>query len=202
MRLARTIPALLLSSLWALPLPAADFFGPVPYLSSADTPPGFASGEACIEDFEDGVADARLSFPQPGSIIGPGGLTDSVDADDGLIDGSGSNGRSFFRFPPAEVAFAEPFPTFAGLVWTDGGTATDVSFEAFGADGESLGLIGPFTVGDASNLGETAEDRFFGVREPGGISRLLITHTSGGIELDHIQFSGRCPLFRDGFETP
>src|SRR5690606_36608773 len=111
-------------------------------------------------------------------------------------------GRSFFRFPPAEVAFAEPFPTFDGLVWTDGGTATDVSFEAFGADGASLGLIGPFSLGDASNVGSTAEDRFFGVREPGRISRRLITHTSGGIELDHIQFSGRCPLFRDGFEAP
>lgn len=192
------MPSVLL--LWSTAAAGATFFGPVPYRAASDTPAGFATGPSCIEDFEDGEADPRLLFPLPGSIIGPGGLTDSVDADDGVIDGSGTFGHSFFRSPPAEIAFAEPLPTFAGLVWTDGGAGTAVSFEAFGADGASLGVIGPFTLGDASNTGDTAEDRFFGVREAAGISALRITHSSGGLELDHIQFSGTCPLFGDGFE--
>lgn len=73
MRRAPTLSFLLL--LAAVPATGADFFGPTPYLSRADTPPDFATGEACIEDFEDGIADARLSFPQPGSSI----LASAVD---------------------------------------------------------------------------------------------------------------------------
>jgi hypothetical protein len=56
-------------------------------------------------------------------------------------------------------------PTSAGLVWTDGGCGTSVTFGAFGLDDQALGSIGPFTVGDNSNGGDTDEDRFFGVRD-------------------------------------
>lgn len=174
----------------ATPVGAAEFFGPTPYLSAADTPTGFTDGATFVEDFEDGVADPRLSFPLGGSVIGPGGIVDSVDADDGTLDGSGTAGRSFFKFPPFEVAFSAPFPTSAGVLWTDGGTPTDGAvFEAFGPDGELLGTIGPFTLGDGNNNGGTSEDRFFGARDAGGISRLRLTHASGGIEVDHIQFT-------------
>src|SRR6185436_5684858 len=78
----------------------------------------------------------------------------------------------------------------AGVVWTDGeGT---ISFEAFDNNGASLGTIGPFSeagvVPDASFVGGTAEDRFFGATNTAGISRLFISNTSGGIEVDHLQF--------------
>lgn len=179
---------------------AVEFFGPVPYLSAADTPVGFADGPTVIEDFEDGLADPNLSFPLGGQILGPTGITDSVDADDGVIDGSGTGGHSLFWSPPLEVAFAQPFPTSAGLVWTDGGTPTGgVVFEAFGPEGESLGSIGPFTLGDASNIGGTAEDRFFGVRDEAGIARIRITHDRGGLEIDHIHFNVDT-IFSDSFE--
>lgn len=182
----------------AQPASALEFFGPTPYLSVADTPIGFASGAMDVEDCEDGVIDPRLSTTA--SIIPPGGITDSVDADDGSIDGSGLGGHSLFGFPPFEVQFLPPLPVSAGLVWTDGGTATEVTFEAFGADGLSLGSIGPFTTGDDNNNGGTAEDRFFGVRDEGGILRLRVTHTSGGIEIDHIQFNAGDHIFDDGFD--
>lgn len=162
------------------------FFGPTPYLSAADRPAGFAAGAVLVEDFEDGAIDPALTIN--GSVIGPGGLTDSVDADDGVIDGSGTNGRSAFSGGSADVRFSAPFPTSAGMVWTDGGTPTDVTFEAFGPTGVSLGTHGPFTLGDSSNLGGTAEDRFFGAQDAAGISRIVITHTSGGYEIDHISW--------------
>ena len=189
-----------LGAICALPAQALEFYGPTPYLSVADTPPGFASGAMDIEDCEDGVVDPRLFTSA--SIIAPGGITDSVDADDGAIDGSGIGGHSLFGFPPFEVEFLPPLPISAGLVWTDGGTPTEVTFEAFGPDGLSLGSIGPFTIGDGNNSGGTDEDRFFGVHDEGGILRLRVSHTSGGIEIDHIQFDAGDAIFADGFELP
>lgn len=180
---------------------AAEYFGPTPYLSAADTPAAFGPGTMRIEDCEDGAIDPRLTFVDTVTLIGPGGNTDSVDADDGVIDGSGSNGRSLFRGTPSiTVVFSAPLPTAAGLVWTDGGSSASVRFEALGADGGSLGVHGPFTLGDGGNMGGTAEDRFFGARDAGGISRLRIWHTTGGIEIDHIQFSLPDALFDDGFD--
>jgi len=166
---------------------AVFFFSDTPYLSVADRPAGFGNGPVLLEDFEDGLIDPRLTVSA--GVVGPGGPTDSVDADDGTIDGSGSNGHSAFSFSPVEVSFAAPFPTAVSLVWTDGGTNTNVTFEAFGPTNVSLGTIGPVLVGDASILGTTAEDRFFGVNDPAGISRVLISHTSGGYEIDHIAWS-------------
>ncbi|MEP6656634.1 MAG: IPTL-CTERM sorting domain-containing protein [Betaproteobacteria bacterium] len=43
-------------------------------------------------------------------------------------------------------------------------------------------------IADASITGTTAEDRFFGVTNPGGISAIQISNTSGGIEVDHLQY--------------
>lgn len=174
----------------------ATFFGPTPYLQQSDTPAGFSALPVVLEDAEDSVLDPDLSTAA--TIIGPGGLTDSVDIDDGVIDGSGTNGRSLFSGSPVRVTFISR-PISAGLVWTDGGGGANVSFEAFDAAGVSLGTHGPFVIGDNSNFGATDEDRFFGVRYAQGISAILITHTSGGYEIDHIQWTND-RLFQDGFE--
>ncbi len=48
--------------------------------------------------------------------------------------------------------------------------------------------IGPVAIADGSISGETAEDRFFGVTNPGGISSIRISNTAGGIEVDHLQY--------------
>jgi hypothetical protein len=180
-------PAVLLA-LATLPARAAEFFGPLPYLSQADTPAGFASGPMALEDFEDGQMDPRLSSVGAATLIGPGGNTDSVDADDGTIDGSGTQGRSLFG-SNLRIAFASPFPRSVGMVWTDGAQDRLV-FEAFGPDGLSLGSVDVPLIGDLSIVGTTAEDRFFGVRDPGGIAsiRFVSQSTNTLMEIDHVQF--------------
>jgi hypothetical protein len=174
---------------------AQTFLNPTPYLSKADSP---FVGLGCfyLESFEDAVMNTPgLSADQGGVtsvIFGPSGH-DSVDADDGAIDGSGSLGDSFFNpigsngvkfsFDPGALG---TLPTRAGLVWTDGGGMA--TFEAFDAGGALLGSIGPVAIGDAGSSGETAEDRFFGVVFSGGISAIRISNTSGGLEVDHVQY--------------
>ncbi len=183
----RGILALLFTALFgSASAQEAEFFGPAPYLSAADTPSGFADEPTVIENFEDGVADPRVSVV--GSIIGPGGLTDSVDADDGVIDGSGTQGHSLFG-GSSSVSFEEPFPISAGIVWTDAGPGATITFEAFGPDDVSLGTIVATGIADDSNVGTTAEDRFFGVKDAGGIRRISLSQSSGGIETDHVQFT-------------
>ena len=173
------------------------FLGPTPYLSRADSPflADINAGLVHLDDFECGFLNVPGVTPSDGSVIPPGfeGFIDSVDADDGAIDGSGLGGHSLFTGNGATgITFTfnqttlGAFPTQVGIVWTDGGgTAT---FEAFDAMGASLGTIGPVAIGDASNSGETAEDRFFGVTFAGGISAIKISNTGGGLEVDHLQY--------------
>lgn len=166
------------------------FFGPTPYLSSADIPAGFyAVGPAVLENFEDAVKDSSL-VTSAGAILAPSSETDSVDGDDGAIDGSGAAGRSWFFFDGGvgvTITFnVGTLPTAAGVVWTDGlGTTT---FEAFGPGMVSLGTIGPVMIADGFLSATTAEDRFFGVQDASGILAIKLTNSIGGIELDHIQY--------------
>jgi len=169
------------------------FFGPTPYLSSADIPANFyGSGSTpVIEDFEDGTLDIGITASY-GYVNTTGALLDypdSVDADDGSIDGSGSTGYSwFYGGGSTGVTFTFSSPvTAAGMVWTDGwGTTT---FEAFGAGMISLGTIGPVAIADGSQDGGTAEDRFFGVQDLDGLLAIKLSNTSSsGIEIDHLQF--------------
>lgn len=166
---------------------AAEMFGPTPYLSSADTPEGFASGATVIEDFEDAAIAPDL-ITSGVTLTAPGSITDSVDADDGSIDNDGRGGHSLFG-ASIRIGFAPPLPTSAGMVWTDG-SPSDVTFEAFGADGESLGTAGPVMLGDGSISGTTGEDRFFGVREATGISAIRLS-SNAVMEIDHVQINAR-----------
>jgi len=180
--------------------------GPSPYLSFADSP--FAAGGYdyfYLEDFEDGL------FNQPGATVntgwvvaGPSVNTDSVDADDGSINGSGAGGHSFYSggtqtnltitFDAA--ALGGHLPTHAGVVFTDVGVVLsgvvgygNVLLTARGAGGEPLGASLGVNLGDGAGGAATAEDRFFGVVNPGGISSISLTLTnSRDWEVDHIQF--------------
>lgn len=172
----------------ALAAPATFFFNDSAYRSAADIPAGFyASGApAVLENFEDGLLDASLTANR-GSAIGSGGNTDSVDGDDGLIDGSGNGGRSWFGASPITFTFAGPgpLPTAFALVWTDG--SGTVTFSAIAADGTSLGDFQQ-TLGDGSIRGTTAEDRFLGVQFAGGIRSITLSAGGSLVELDHVQF--------------
>ena len=148
-----------------------------------------------LEDFEDDAFEPGWSVAGVQTRSGPGPTTDSVDEDDGAIDGSGTAGGSHAEADDFTIEFDAnalgALPTQVGLVWTDGGTSVTATLEVFGAAGNSLGSIGSLGVGDASDAGETAEDRFFGWVEPTGISAVRVSQSGGGpIEIDHLQYGG------------
>lgn len=189
-RLAPLAPLFGLLGLTALPS-AQTFLGPTPYLSRADSP-----FQDCVlfENFEDHLFNLLGTTANRGTVtsnFGPS-LHDSVDADDGILEGSGLAGDSYFSQTP-DITFTfdknilTTYPTRVGVVWTDGAGTT--SFQAFDENGVLLGGIGPVSIANGSSNGETDEDHFFGVEYDGGISAIRIWNTSGGIEIDHLQFA-------------
>jgi len=176
---------------------AATFFEPSPYLSAADIPAGFYEGNvpAFLDDLEDGQLNGSLTA-SPGSVIGTaqyGTLVDSVDADDGAIDGvgwTGGRGHSWFGNDVTITFNGAVLPTAFGVVWTDG--SGDVTFSAKDGDGNVLGTIVRGGFPDGSISGTTAEDRFFGVQSAGGIKSIFVSE-GGAIELDHFQY-GAMPV--------
>ncbi len=177
-------------------LGGGTFSGPTPYLSTANSPflADINAGMVYLETFECGKLTVPGVTIDGGTIIPPGfeGFIDSVDADDGVIDGSGLGGHSLFGSGTPGITFTfsaatlGALPTRVGIVWTDGSGTT--SFEVFDAMGGSLGTIGPVSIADGSFGGTTAEDNFFGVTFAGGISSIRISNTAGGIEVDHLQY--------------
>ena len=119
---------------------APVLFGPSSYLSEADIPAGFYQSGAptFLDDFEDGPGIGGSLSASAGSVIGPGAFTgarDSVDFDDGAIDGSGVTGSSWFSGSGSTgvqyTYTSSDLPTAFGLVWTDG--AGSITFSAFDA---------------------------------------------------------------------
>lgn len=170
----------------------------IPYLSTADIPLGFYEGGAWsyLENFETGSLGGSLSM-SAGSVIGPGqfdGLRDSVDADDNAADGACGPQSSkchdwFYGSGPTGITITftgAVLPTAFGLVWTDGGDT--VTFSAKDGNDTSLGAIVHSGFADASSGGTTGEDRFFGATFAGGIKSIFIKNSSGGIEIDHVQY--------------
>lgn len=168
------------------------------YATASDSPfagTDFSGGYFYLEDFEDGLQNTPGVTANNGGvtsvIFGPGSH-DSVDTDDGAFDGNGLAGDSWFYSSGStgvtwtfDESILGVLPTHAGLVWTDG--SGEITFEAFDAMGSSLGVV----VGNHATpgfLGQTDEDRFYGVIEMGGISRIKLSNASGGIELDHLQY--------------
>lgn len=155
-----------------------------------------------LEDFEDNDAtNTGLTFSDgrillPNSVSGLDDyVTDSVDGDDGSIDGNGNAGHSwFYAGTSVTITFDDPV-TAAALVWTDGDMAsTNVIFEAFDDEMNLLLTIDAGDLADDFYTGETAEDRFLGLQSLDGIAKLTISNTGGGsgIEIDHIQYQN-CP---------
>lgn len=187
------------------------YLGPSAYVSKADSPfdeRNFAYFH--LEDFED------LELNAPGATRSAGTIgeearayRDSVDGDDGTIDGLGTEGESLFAGSSSlwdwlpwsdrrsasitftfDVDVLGALPSHVGIVWTDAETpkTTSVFLEAFGPTGISLGTFGPHAVGDNSTQGTTPEDRFLGVIDLNGISALRIFQDSEQIEVDHLQY--------------
>jgi len=198
------LPFSLLLLCAALPSVNAGLIGPTPYLSFANSPFNPASfGYFYLEDFEDNL----LNVPGVTASAGntslnsgfSGSIVDSVDKDDGVIDGvcikAGATCESWFSGNGAagvmwtfNAGMLGSLPTAAGIVWTDGGGFSTVTFQAYDQNNVLLGTL--HTTADGSNNGETPEDRFFGLTNAGGISKIFLFNDSGGIEMNHIQYGG------------
>ncbi|MDX2198833.1 MAG: hypothetical protein SF069_07660 [Phycisphaerae bacterium] len=183
---------------------AGTLLGPSPYLQASDSPFAALTFDTfSLENFEDGAFNVANASISGGTATPAGGaFTDSVDGDDGLIDGSGVNGRSWYSnnsISTIEIAFTPllgQYPTHAGVVWTDVGNVLsgstgfgDVIFEAFAPGGGSLGSTLLAGAGDGVATGDAAEDRFFGAINIAGIERIVLSMpNSVDWELDHVQF--------------
>jgi uncharacterized protein (TIGR03382 family) len=172
------------------------YLGPSQYLAAADSP--FYERAGYFEDFEDGELNTLGVTFNAGRVVGPGFNVDSVDGDDGFIDGNGNDGHSWFVVGSAglltvtfDAELLEGLPTWAGIVWTDG--RNEVMFEAFDANGESLGVVSSAT-SDGDSFGGTAEDRFFGLDWEAGISGFNLWNTAElPMEVDHLWYGTEIP---------
>ena len=183
----------------------ANALGPTPYQSSLDSP--FATTDFdwfYIEDFEEHqLVSPGVNADHGGiaSVLFPGEPVgyDSVDADDGVVDGSGAGGDSWYSGVGAtgvtwtfEESVLGHLPTHAGIVWTDGAWGFTVHFEAWDAGGNLIADISGVHA-DHDNLSATAEDRFYGVINPGGIAMIRLSQPNTMIEMDHLQY-GYAPV--------
>jgi len=183
---------------------AGPLLNPSPYRQFADSPfacPQFAT-YFHLATFEGdgglppGTSGPGSKYPGTGSSSS---ITDSVDGDDGYPDGAPPDSGSSHPCPGCQSWFGGPMdfvfdeaalgalPTHAGMVWTDDGNDATVTFTAYGADGGVVATQAVPGIGAAGISGETSEDRFFGVVWPAGIKRVTLSHTGGGIEIDHLQ---------------
>lgn len=183
------------------------FYGPTGYSSTADSPFNSSSyAYFFLETFEDGLNTPGVTA-SGGLTIGWDRFVDSVDADDGILDGmGGASGHSWYSNGAHDVTFTfNPLalgglPTDVGIVWTDIGYNAPTSYwgpvtlEAFGFDGTSLGLLGLFLFGDGFDTGQTGEDRFFGVSDARGISAIRVGTNNGDWEVDHLQYGAQSPI--------
>lgn len=167
-----------------------------------------------LEDFEDGTLNTPgVTLAEGVSTIPPTSTySDSVDGDDGVIDGIATNVLSLFsNLTNSSFTFffsktvLGTLPTHAGIVWTDIGTnfggepfssdlVDNVFFEAFGPTGASLGVLGPYSLGDTSTSQTTGEDRFIGVIDTNGISAIKLSMPGkNNWEADHLQYGSVIP---------
>ena len=174
-----------------------QLLGPSAYRQKAQSP--FAGEFGLVfETFEDGVLDLEGTSIDRGRVLDPSPTTDSVDIDDGPVDGSGSGGHSYvygigsigltITFDPDLIGGP---PTRVGVVWTDGDGP--ITFEAFDTGGVSLGVITGHHADDVYT-GTTPEDRFYGVVHDAGVGSIRIRNEVGGIEIDHVQFVDPFPV--------
>lgn len=173
---------------------AADpiFFGPTPYLSPADIPVGFYGNGSptLLETLEDGSLHPSLQGAGGGAVVsaGYGGIRDSVDSDDGAIDGTcgpQTAGRcnSWFNTFTGTQAVASfsfvgygPLPSSFGLVLTRGNSYNIlVTFSATGGEGQNLGTFTFDSNSGDADQGTTADDRFIGLQFAGGIRSIQIS---------------------------
>ncbi|PQA86707.1 VPLPA-CTERM sorting domain-containing protein [Hyphococcus luteus] len=186
----------------SVPAAHAAYVGGTSYQDFATDSPfagaDFSGGYFYLENFEDAALDTPGVSASAGNVASlsgfSGAIIDSVDEDDGSVDGQCVGCDSwFYSSGPTGITFTfneavlGALPTHAGIVWTDG--ANDIQFEAFDADGDSLGVFGPFmNAGPGVADQDVVEDTFLGVIAATGVSAFHVFSGSAGIEVDHLQY--------------
>ncbi len=152
------------------------------------------------ETFEDGLVNIPGLSMSGGVIATPGGQTDSVDADDGSIDGSGNGGRSYRATLGSPITINVSSAALAGLperlafAWTDGPQNSTLTITVTTGTGAAfVRTVGP--LGDAGSGGATAEDRLVAVTASDGIAQVVIASGGATFEIDHVQFED--PVVRE-----
>lgn len=171
---------------------------PAPYVQVRDHAAFGVSGRVGVtyflEDFEDGLLNTPGVSADPSASVVSG---DSVDLDDGLLDGIGlgkclansTTGVITLQFNSGTLG---GFPNRVGVVWTNGASNTAVTITVL--DGANQLASQPFfPIGDNGPAGSTAEDRLFVVESPNGIQSLQIADSGGTIQIDHVQYSAPTP---------
>ena len=153
-----------------------------------------------LEDLEDCSLDHGITEPSgaPISVAGTGACTgsaepDSVDADDGVIDGLGG-GNSWFGPASMTFTFASPV-TAAGLVWTDGAPGGDVLLRCLRPGGALLGTVGPFRARRRRLRRRNGRGPLLRAKNPDGIGKIRIRAVACCVEVDHIQYGSLATLF-------
>jgi hypothetical protein len=165
--------------------------GPImPYFGIAQSPfNGLPFTYFHLDTFDAGSVTAPGVVATGGAVVGPGSEVDSVE-------GPGDLGHSYFSGNSAAgVTFTfnagvlGTLPTDVCIVWTDGDAPTR-TFQAFDASNALIGTITDSTQKffSTGGDGDLANYRFFGATDPAGISSIFISNSSGGIEVDDLQF--------------
>ena len=205
MRLA-PLALIALATAVVAPVAHAALLGPSAYSTSADSPFSPFAGFTYfhLEDFDDHLLNTPGVTATPGTASTAnsgfaGSVIDQVGLEGGCPVGGTTvacdtyfgGGTLTFTFSAAVLG---SLPDAVGIVWTDGGNP--ITFQAFDENGISLGIL-VNNHADGSFLGTTADDRFYGATNSGGISSIVITD-SGGIEVDHLQYGLRAAVTPGG----
>lgn len=155
-----------------------EFIGPIPHDDLSDSPwfDSISAGRTQVESFAATSLPPAITLHSGNHGTGPTGH--------GLANANGSEGITI-TFNAGHLG---THPEQVGIVWTGG--SGELVFEAWEPEGRSLGQRGPFD-------GASAGNSFIGVSSPHGISKIRVRTTTGGIEIDDLQFT-----VHSGFEVP
>ncbi len=188
-RLLSTV-VLLVASSSALAGDSAQWLTVPNYRSTADSPfyAGTGGDLMVLNDFE------ISAFTPPGSAVlgGAGTAGNSVDGDDGIVDGlAGPDASAMFVIGSFSVEFDASvlggLPTRVGIVCTDivqvGGGNPDLRVNAVDAFGNLF--VQEFVI---DNVGGPGDDIFVGFLLPAGVTNFQVIPLSGIGTFDHLQY--------------